>query len=85
MIQNTGNSLNLHEIYIYGYLNRLNSSRRLEGECRRNAEMMWLTCRLAPDHKTFCAFRTEHSKALGGVCREFVGVGRRLGLFKQAL
>ena len=75
----------LLKIYIYGYLNRINSSRRLERECQRNVEMMWLTCRLAPDHKTIWAFRKEHSKALGGVCREFVGVCRRLGLFKQAL
>ncbi len=75
----------LLKIYIYGYLNRLNSSRRLERECQRNVEMMWLTCRLAPDHKTIWEFRKDHSKALGGVCREFVGVCRRLGLFQQAL
>ena len=59
----------LLKMYIYGYLNRICSSRRLERECQRNVELMWLTCRLAPDHKTIWEFRKEHSKALGGVCR----------------
>ena len=75
----------LLKMYIYGYLNRICSSRRIERECQRNVELMWLTCRLAPDHKTIWEFRKEHSKALGGVCGEFVGVCRRLGLFTQAL
>ena len=75
----------LLKIYIYGYLNRIGSSRRLERECQRNVEMMWLTRRLAPDHKTICEFRKNNGKALAGVCREFVGVCRRLGLFSQAL
>jgi transposase len=75
----------LLKIYIYGYLNRINSSRGLERECQRNVELMWLTRRLAPDHKTIWEFRKDHSKGLGGVCREFVGVCRRLGLFAQTL
>ncbi len=75
----------LLKIYIYGYLNRIGSSRALERECQRNVEVMWLTHRLAPDHKTIWEFRKNHSKALGGVCREFVGICRRLGLFTQAL
>ena len=75
----------LLKIYIYGYLNRIGSSRRLERECQRNVELMWLTHRLAPDHKTIWEFRSTHSQALGGVCREFVGVCRRVGLFTQAL
>ncbi len=75
----------LLKIYIYGYLNRIGSSRRLERECQRNVEMMWLTHRLSPDHKTIAEFRKHNSKALGGVCREFVGICRRLGLFTQAL
>ena len=75
----------LLKIYIYGYLNRIASGRRLERECQRNVELMWLTCRLAPDHKTLCEFRKANSKALIGVCREFVGVCRNLSLFSQAL
>jgi len=75
----------LLKMYIYCYLNRICSSRRIERECQRNVELMWLTCRLAPDHKTIWAFRKEHSKGLGGVCSKFVGVCRRLGLFAQAL
>jgi transposase len=75
----------LLKIYIYGYLNRVGSSRSLERECQRNVDVMWLTCRLAPDHKTIWKFRNHYSKALGGVCREFVEICRRLGLFPQAL
>jgi transposase len=70
----------LLQIYIYGYLNRIASGRRLERECQRNVELMWLTRRLAPDHKTLCEFRKDNAKALVGVCREFVGVCRRLAL-----
>lgn len=75
----------LLKIYIYGYLNRIGSSRSLERECHRNVEMMWLTHRLAPDHKTVAEFRKNNSKALGGVCSQFVGICRRLKLFTQAL
>lgn len=75
----------LLKIYIYGYLNRIASTRRLERECQRNVELMWLTHRLAPDHKTLWEFRKSNGKALGNVCREFVGICRRLNLFTQAI
>ena len=75
----------LLKIYIYGYLNRINSSRRLERECHRNVELMWLTHRLTPDHKTIWEFRKVNSKALGGVCREFIELCRRFNLFTQAV
>ena len=75
----------LLKLYIYGYLNRIQSSRRLERECQRNVELMWLTERLSPDFKTICDFRKDNGKAIVQVCREFVGVCRRLELFSQAL
>jgi transposase len=75
----------LLKLYIYGYLNRVQSSRRLERETQRNVEVMWLTQRLMPDHKTIADFRKDNGKAIGAVCREFVGVCRRLQLFTQAL
>ena len=75
----------LLKLYIYGYLNRIQSSRRLERETQRNIEVMWLTRRLMPDHKTLAEFRKTNGKGIGGVCREFVGVCRRLELFTQAV
>ncbi len=75
----------LLKLYIYGYLNRIQSSRRLERETQRNVEVMWLTQRLMPDHKTISDFRKDNGKAIVGVCREFVGVCRRLELFTQAV
>ena len=75
----------LLKLYIYGYLNRIQSSRRLERETQRNIEVMWLTRRLMPDHKTIAEFRKTNGKGIGGVCREFVGVCRRLELFTQAV
>jgi transposase len=75
----------LLKLYLYGYLNRVQSSRRLEREAQRNLELMWLLGRLAPDFKTIADFRKNNGKAIGGVCREFVGVCRRLELFSQAL
>ena len=75
----------LLKLYIYGYLNRVQSSRRLERETQRNLEVMWLTRRLMPDHKTIANFRKDNGKAIVGVCREFVGVCRRLELFTQAV
>ena len=75
----------LLKLYIYGYLNRVQSSRRLEREAQRNVELMWLTERLSPDHKTISDFRKDNSKAIRGVCREFVVLCRRLNLFTQAL
>ncbi len=75
----------LLKLTIYGYLNRIQSSRRLERETQRNVEVMWLTQRLVPDHKTISEFRKDNGKAIVGVCREFVGVCRRLELFTQAV
>jgi transposase len=75
----------LLKLYIYAYLNRVHSSRRIEREAQRNVELMWLTERLSPDHKTISDFRKVNKKAVRGVCREFVVLCRRLNLFTQAL
>ena len=75
----------LLKIYVYGYLNRIASSRRLERETQRNIEMMWLIGRLMPDFKTIATFRKENAKALRGVCREFVVLCRNLDLFADGL
>ena len=75
----------LLKLYIYGYLNRIQSSRRLERESLRNVELMWLIGRLTPDFKTIADFRKENGKAIRQVCREFVEICRRLELFTQAV
>ena len=75
----------LLKIYIYGYLNRIQSSRRLEREAQRNVELMWLTGRLMPDFKTIANFRKDNSKAIRGVCRQFVLLCQQLGLFGENL
>jgi transposase len=75
----------LLKIYIYGYLNRIQSSRRLEKETQRNVELMWLVDRLAPDFKTIADFRKDNGKAIKNVCRQFVVLCRQLGLFSEAL
>jgi len=75
----------LLKIYIYGYLNRIQSSRRLEREAQRNVELMWLTGRLMPDFKTIANFRKDNSKAIRGVCRQFVLLCQQLGLFSENL
>ena len=75
----------LLKIYIYGYLNRVQSSRRLERECQRNVELMWLTGRLAPDFKTIADFRRDNGIGIRNVCRRFVMLCRELKLFSQAL
>src|SRR5450432_635860 len=72
------------KLYIYGYLNRVPSSRRLERECQRNIEMIWLTGQLAPDFKTIADFRKDNGKAIREVCREFVALCRKLGLLTAA-
>src|SRR3974390_3645360 len=72
------------KLYIYGYLNRVPSSRGLERECRRNIEMIWLTVQLAPDFKTIADFRKDNGKAIREVCREFVGLCRQLVLLTAA-
>ena len=75
----------LLKIYIYGYLNRITTSRRLEREAQRNVELMWLTDRLAPDFKTIADFRHDNSKGIGNVCCRFVRLCRDLRLFTQAI
>lgn len=72
------------KLYLYGYLNRIASSRRLERECQRNVELMWLTGRLAPDFKTIADFRRDNSAGIRNVCRRFVMLCRDLKLFSQA-
>jgi transposase len=74
----------LLKLYIYGYLNRVQSSRRLEREAGRNVEVMWLTGRLAPDHKTIADFRKDNGPAIGKVCARFVELCRELGLLAAA-
>src|SRR6185295_1206353 len=72
------------KLYIYGYLNRVQSSRRLEREALRNVEMMWLLGRLAPDHKTIANFRKDNGPAIKKVCARFVELCRRMGLLTKA-
>ncbi len=74
----------LLKLYVYGYLNRVQSSRRLEREAGRNVEVMWLTGRLVPDHKTIADFRKDNGRAIGKVCAQFVTLCRKLGLLAQA-
>ena len=75
----------LLKLYIYGYLNRIPSSRRLEREAQRNVELMWLTGRLAPDFKTIADFRRANGEGIRAVCRRFVQLCRELKLFTQAI
>jgi transposase len=72
------------KLYIYGYLNRIQSSRRLEREAGRNLELIWLIGRLAPDFKTIADFRKNNGEAIRLVCREFVMLCRKLNLFSEA-
>ncbi|SEE93199.1 Transposase [Burkholderia sp. WP9] len=71
------------KIYIYGYLNRVPSSRRLERECQRDVELMWLTGCLAPDFKTISDFRRDNGPAIRNVCRRFVELCRGLKLLSS--
>ena len=81
----------LLKLYIYGYLNRVQSSRRLEREAGRNVEVMWLTGRLVPDHKTIADFRNDNGRAIRQVCARFVVLcrtwacspGQRRGRWQQ--
>ena len=75
----------LLKIYIYGYLNRIQSSRRLEREAQRNVELMWLTGRLAPDFKTIADFRRDNGTGIRQVCSRFIALCRELKLFTQAI
>jgi transposase len=75
----------LLKIYVYGYINQIASSRRLERETQRNVEMMWLTGRLTPDFKTIADFRKDNGPAIRATCRQFIGLCRRLDLFAHAV
>jgi transposase len=75
----------LLKLYVYGYLNRIQSSRGLEREAQRNIELMWLTGRLAPDFKTIANFRRDNGVGIRNVCRQFVLLCRNLDLFAQQL
>jgi len=75
----------LLKLYIYGYLNRVQSSRRLEREEQRNVDLMWLTGKLAPDHKTIANFRKDNGLAIQAAGSQFVVRCREIGLFSQAV
>jgi transposase len=75
----------LLKIYLYGYLNRIQSSRRLERDTQRNLELIWLTGRLMPDFKTIADFRRDNGQAIRRVCREFILLCRSLDLFSEAI
>src|SRR5512141_945874 len=75
----------LLKLYIYGYLNRIQSSRRLEREAQRNLELIWLAGRLTPDFKTVADFRKDNGPAIRRVCREFIVLCRNLNLFSEAI
>ena len=75
----------LLKLYVYGYLNRVQSSRRLEREAQRNVELMWLTGKLVPDHKTIANFRKDHGAAIQAACARFVVLCQEIGLFTRAL
>src|SRR4029077_4258874 len=74
----------LLKLYIYGYLNRVHSSRRLEREAGRNLEVMWLTGRLVPDLTTIAEFRKDNGRAIKKVCAQFVALCRKMGLLAKA-
>ncbi|MBA4344781.1 MAG: IS5/IS1182 family transposase [Methylibium sp.] len=75
----------LLKLYLYGYLNRIQSSHRLKRECQRNVELMWLIGRLAPDFKTIADSRRDNGKGIRNVCRRFVVLCRELKLFSEAV
>jgi transposase len=72
----------LPKLYLYGYLQQIRSSRRLESECRRNSELMWLLGRLAPDHKTIAEFRRVHREGVTAAGAEVARLARSVGLVK---
>ena len=74
----------LLKLYIYGYLNRIQSSRRLEREAKRNLEVIWLVRRLTPDDKTIADFRKDNGPAIKRVCARFVELCRQMGLLTKA-
>jgi len=73
------------KLYLYGYFNKLRSSRKLEAETKRNIELMWLINKLSPDHKTIAEFRRNNAKALKNVFRDFVKLCQKLGLYGNEL
>jgi transposase len=75
----------LLKLYIYGYLNRIQSSRRLEKETHRNVELMWLLGRLQPDFKTIADFRKDNGKGIKNACRQFVQLCRQMNMFSDAV
>lgn len=75
----------LLKLYLYGYFQRIRSSRRLEAECQRNVEVMWLLGRLAPDFKTIADFRKDNGTAFSATCRAFVQFCRKVGLISGQL
>jgi len=75
----------LLKIYVYGYLNRVQSSRRLEREAQRNVEVVWLTGRLMPDFKTIADFRKDNGQAIGKVCASFIELCREMKLFTETV
>ena len=75
----------LLKLYVYGYMNRVRSSRRLEAETKRNVEVMWLLSKLMPDHKTIARFRSENAVALKNVFRDFAKLCLKLGLYGKEL
>jgi transposase len=72
----------LLKLYLYGYLNQIRSSRRMEAECRRNVEVMWLLERLYPDYKSIAEFRRMHREAVTAAGAELVGFAKRCGLIR---
>ena len=73
------------KLFVYGYLNRIQSSRRLEREAGRNVELMWLLERLAPDFKTIADFRKDNSKGIKNTCRSFIGLCRQMNMFTDVM
>jgi transposase len=73
------------KLFVYGYLNRIQSSRRLEREAGRNVELMWLLGRLAPDFKTISDFRKDNGKGIKHTCREFIGLCRQMSMFTDVI
>lgn len=75
----------LLKVYIYGYLNRIQSSRRLEREARRNLELIWLTGRLSPDFKAIADFRKDNGAAITTICSQFIALCRKMNVFSHAV
>ena len=73
------------KLYIYGYLNRIQSSRRLEKETHRNVELMWLLGRLTPDFKTIADFRKDNSTGIKNTCRQFIQLCREMNMFTNVI